>query len=212
MPNTEPEKGGGRSRWQLPLLLAVVTVLLMVWGDSASLLLRYDRTALAQGELWRLLSAHLIHLGWSHLLLNLTGLFLVWLLVGEALNPGGWLLLLLICAAFISAALWLLYPQLQWYVGLSGLLHGMLFGGAVVLFGVGDKGGALLALLVIIKLLAEQLWGPLPGSEAASGGSVIVEAHLYGALAGGLFVAAVWLRPTWRNRLLGISRPRGDDQ
>lgn len=212
MHNRAPEKEAGRGMWRLPLLLAVPAIIFILWGDSASLLLRYDRTALAQGELWRLLTGHLVHLGWSHLLLNLLGLSLVWLLVGEALNLKGWLLLLLVSATLVSTALWLLYPQLQWYVGLSGLLHGMLFGGAVVLFGTGDKWGAILALLVILKLLAEQIWGALPGSEAASGGPVIVEAHLYGALAAGVFVAVVWVRPKWRNRLLRIPASRDGEK
>lgn len=188
--------------WQLPLLLAIAALLLRLLGDEASQLLRYQREALEQGQLWRLLSAHLVHLGWSHLVLNLAALLVIWLLVGEAMSRRGWLLLLLFSASLITLSLWLFQPLLQWYVGLSGLLHGMLFAGAVVLFGYGDRGAAMLALLVIIKLLWEQLLGPLPGSEASAGGAVIVEAHLYGALSGGLFVAAVWSRPAWRARLL----------
>jgi membrane associated rhomboid family serine protease len=27
---------------------------------------RYDREALESGELWRLVTAHLVHLGWGH--------------------------------------------------------------------------------------------------------------------------------------------------
>lgn len=42
----------------------------------------------------------------------------------------------------------------------------------------------LLLLIIIAKLTWEQIAGPLPGSEATAGGNVIVDAHLYGAVAG----------------------------
>ena len=187
-----PKQQGRLRHWLLPLLAATLGALLMLGGDDAAYWLRYERDALAQGQLWRLFSAHWVHLGWSHLLMNMFGLLLVWALVGEALNLLGWLLLLLFCSLFTTAAMWLLYPELQWYVGFSGVLHGMLFGGAMMLFGGGDKGAALLAGIVLLKLLWEQLLGPLPGSESAAGGAVIVEAHLYGALAGGLFAAGAY--------------------
>ncbi|HEY9148557.1 MAG TPA: rhombosortase [Gammaproteobacteria bacterium] len=187
-----PKQQGRQRRWLLPLLAATLAALLMLGGDDAAYWLRYERDALAQGQLWRLFSAHWVHLGWSHLLMNMFGLLLVWALVGEALSLLGWLLLLLFCSLFTTAAMWLLYPELQWYVGFSGVLHGMLFGGAMMLFGGGDKGATLLAGIVLLKLLWEQLLGPLPGSESAAGGAVIVEAHLYGALAGGLFAAVAY--------------------
>ncbi|MCW8828183.1 MAG: rhombosortase [Gammaproteobacteria bacterium] len=190
-------------QWLLPLMVAVMVTLLMLWGESASALLRYDRDGLARGELWRAVTGHFVHLGWSHLLLNLAGLFLVWLLVGEALSRRGWLLLLSSCSVFLGAALWLFSPLLQWYVGLSGLLHGMLFAGALVQFGGGDRGGAVLGLLVIIKLLWEQRLGPLPGSESVAGGAVIVAAHLYGTVAGGLFLTVALSRRRWREQVLG---------
>lgn len=187
--------------WQLPLILAAMVIVIRVMGDDASQWLRYEYTALQEGQVWRLFTAHLVHLGWSHLMLNLAALFIIWALVGEAMSRLGWLLLAALSSCLTIVALWLFYPYLQWYVGLSGLLHGLLFAGALVLFGYGDRGGAVLALLVIVKLVWEQLLGPLPGSEAASGGAVIVEAHLYGALSGGLFVALIWSRPDWRARL-----------
>ena len=43
--------------------------------------------------------------------------------------------------------------------------------------------GVILAL-VMAKLLFEQLIGPLPGSETTSGGPVVIDAHLYGAVGG----------------------------
>jgi len=35
--------------------------------------LRYERAAIAGGEVWRLVSCHFVHLGWAHCLLNVGG-------------------------------------------------------------------------------------------------------------------------------------------
>lgn len=189
--------------WQFPLIVAIIALLLRLWGEPASLLFRYDRAALGEGELWRLFTAHLVHLGWAHLMMNLAGLFVVWAFVARALSRHGWWWLFILCSLAISLAFWWFFPPLEWYVGLSGVLHSMLFGGAVVAFGRGDREGAILALLVILKLIWEQFFGPLPGSESVAGGAVITQAHLYGAVAGGGFVAIVWRVPRWHASLLG---------
>ena len=47
-------------------------------------------------------------------------------------------------------------------------------------------------MIVAGKLAWEQFAGPLPGSESGSGGPVIVDAHLYGAVGG--LLAAVLIR------------------
>lgn len=190
------------SGWLLPRGLALCAVLIMAGGDSAAEWLRYDRVALAQGEYWRLLTAHLTHLGWSHLLLNLAGFFLLQVLVGDVLSRSGWLLLMFCSALCISGGLWLFDPQLRWYVGLSGVLHSVLLGGAILLVLGGNREGIYLLAIILGKLLWEQLAGPMPGSEATAGGKVIVNAHLYGAIAGGLFVVLLWSRPGWRGRFV----------
>jgi hypothetical protein len=72
------------------------------------------------------------------------------------------------------------------------LMAGML---TLVLAGARDL--LLLGLLVVAKVIWEQLSGPLPGSEGLAGAAVVVNAHLYGALAG--IAAAVLIRVA-RNR------------
>ena len=135
-----------------------------------------------------------MHLGLSHLALNIAGLLLVWILAGDTASPLGWVAITAWTVAVISAGFWFLDENLIWYVGLSGVLHGLLVAGA--LGSLRRRQGEALALLglVFAKLAYEQLVGPLPGSEASSGGPVVVNAHLYGGIAGLLAGALLWRR------------------
>jgi rhomboid family GlyGly-CTERM serine protease len=179
--------------WLVPGILVFVALALLPGGDAGREWLRFDRTGIAAGEAWRLLTGHLVHLGVSHTLLNLVGLVLVWFLVGHAFSWRHWLWVMAGSAAAIDLGLWFGAPSLEWYVGLSGLLHGMLAAGIVA--GLATRSGEALALAVIVagKLAWEQFAGPLPGSEATSGGAVVVDAHLYGVI-GGALVAATLIR------------------
>ena len=163
-------------------------------GDEGREYLRYDRSAIGDGQLWRLMSGHIVHLGLSHLLLNLAGLLLVWYLVGACLTAPQWALVFGASLAGIDAGFWWLEPQLSWYVGLSGTLHGLLAAGIAHGIGARRTEMRILAAALILKLAYEQVAGPLPGSETSSGGDVIVAAPLYGALAGGLAGAAIRIR------------------
>jgi rhomboid family GlyGly-CTERM serine protease len=103
--------------------------------------------------------------------------------VGHALGTRAWLLVWIASIVAVSAGLWVLEPHLVWYVGLSGVLHGLLAAGIIADFDHRAETWAL-ALVLAAKLGWEQFAGPLPGSEATSGGAVIVNAHLYGATGG----------------------------
>jgi len=155
-------------------------------GDDGASALRYGRAAVADGEWWRLATAHLVHLGPGHLLLNLAGLALVGWLTGREFGAAGWWLVAGVSAATISAALYLLHPGVAWYVGLSGVLHGLLAGGLVPALRRRDAAAMILAALLAGKLAWEALAGPLPGAEQTAGGPVLVEAHRYGALGGAI--------------------------
>lgn len=179
--------------WLVPGAIVLVALALIPGGDAGREWLRFDRTGIADGEAWRLLTGHLVHLGVSHTLLNLAGLVLVWFLVGRAFTGRQWLWVMAGSVAAIDLGLWFGSPGLEWYVGLSGLLHGMLAAGIVA--GLAARSGEALVLAVVVagKLAWEQFAGPLPGSEATSGGAVIVDAHLYGVI-GGALVAATLIR------------------
>jgi rhomboid family GlyGly-CTERM serine protease len=176
-----------------PITLALISTLCALIGDSATELLRYQSDVLQSGEVWRLLTGNLIHLGWSHMLLNVLGLGLIWGLFWNTFEARIWPLITLISGLAVTLGLYWLIPQVAWYVGLSGLLHGLFVAGAVGGIRRGDRREAILLAAIIGKLLWEQLYGPLPGTSDMAGGPVIVESHLFGAIGGA--IAALLFKP-----------------
>ena len=173
-------------------LLAACAVLLLpaLAGEAGRALLRYDRAALAAGQWWRLLTAHVVHLDPRHALLNSLGLVLMWALFARDYSPRQWAPIVLGAMAAIDAGLWLCDSTVLWYVGSSGALHGVMAAGALAHVRRGERGGWALTGLLAVKLAYEHWLGALPlsGSDA-----VVVSAHLYGVI-GGVTVAA-FLRP-----------------
>lgn len=164
-------------------LLCGASVLLSLGGEAARLALRYERVAVFQGEYWRLLTGHLIHGTPAHLLLNVAGAGLIAGLFPRDYTLRQWMIVLFASVAAIDAGFVFFEPQLQWYVGLSGVLHGLLAAGSVAWWRHETKPMALaLTLVLALKLAWEQWHGALPLSGDMP---VIVDAHLYGA-AGGL--------------------------
>jgi rhomboid family GlyGly-CTERM serine protease len=173
-------------------LLGVCLGLLLptLWGEAGRLALRYDREALGQGQLWRLLTAHWVHLGLRHALINILGFALMWALFVRDYSARQWLLIVFAALAAIDAGLWLWDSTVRWYVGSSGVLHGILAAGTVANLKRREAQGLLLAALLAGKLLYEQRLGPLPFSGTSE---VVVDAHLFGVLGGA--AAALGLKP-----------------
>lgn len=177
----------GDGTYGIALLLAAGLLLLpLLGGDPLRVAWRYQRDAIATGEFWRLLTAHVVHLDVIHALLNALGLVLLWGLFARAWRPLQWLFTIALSLLAIDLGFWFLSPQLQWYVGASGLLHGIFACGCIALLRERDWIGVVTTALFIAKLGWEHYVGPLPFEE---GGAVITDAHLYGALGG--FAAAL---------------------
>jgi rhomboid family GlyGly-CTERM serine protease len=178
-------------RYGLGLLAACAVLLLPeLGGEAGRALLRYDRAGLVAGQWWRLLTAHIVHLGFEHAALNSLGLVLMWALFARDYKPAQWVSIILTAIAAIDAGLWLRDSTVTWYVGSSGALHGVMAAGTLAHLRRRDLDGWLLAAFIIVKLTYEQSSGALPFAE---GEGVVVDAHLYGAL-GGVAVAA-FLKP-----------------
>ena len=178
--------------WLLPGF--VLLVALLIAGFDAGAFWRYERAAIGSGEVWRLASGHFAHLSTSHLVMNAVGLVLVWLLVGHTATWRQWVLVLVATILGIDVAFWVLEPQLEWYVGLSGVLHGLLVFGLLRDFRIGKLENTLLLAAILAKLGYEQLIGPLPGSTETAQGPVVVNAHLYGSIAGALCAGIAHIR------------------
>ena len=170
--------------WYVPLGIAIVSAAIALFGAEAHYGLRYDRFAIEGGAFWRLITGHFVHLGTQHLVLNLAGLVLVWLLVGRQYTMRQWGLVILISLVIINFGFWYLDPALEWYVGLSGLLHGLLVAGALTSYRDMPVEALVILATVSAKVIYEQMVGPMPGSESTAGGDVVVNAHLYGAIGG----------------------------
>jgi rhomboid family GlyGly-CTERM serine protease len=178
--------------WRAPLVLAALMAALTLAGPAVVTKLRYERGAVLAGEAWRLVTAHLVHFDVTHLGWNLLGLALVTWLFGSEYSPLRWLLILGASTLAIDAGFLLFQPQLDWYVGFSGVLHGVMTAGLVKwLARTRDWITWLVAALFAAKLAWEHLVGPLPFTAASLRLAVVHEAHSYGAL-GGLAMAA-WL-------------------
>jgi len=182
----------GSSNWYLLGVLMLVCLLIAAMGEEGMEVLKYDRFKIGEGEYWRLLTGHLTHLSKAHLNLNLFGLFLVWLLVGRYYNNTQWLLVILICLITASASFWFIDTSLLWYVGLSGILHGFLLAGALQGLRTLPIENTIIFVIVVGKLVYEQFAGPIPGSESGSGGSVVVNGHLFGSVGGIIAATILW--------------------
>lgn len=178
-----------RSSWPVVVLL-VVCALLAAGGDELRELGRYERGAIASGEYWRLVSGQLVHLGLGHLWPNLAALAIIGILFDEVFRAGDWWRATGASVAAIDLGLYVLEPDVLWYVGLSGVLHGFVAAGSLAFLARRQAIGALLAAGLVAKLTFEQLVGPVPLTAESVGGPVVVAAHLYGALGGFLAEAA----------------------
>lgn len=194
-PGTQAAISRNPSYWLLGLLAAVLVLLpltLSLGGESWRQALRYERQAVLAGEYWRLLTAHLVHGTMRHLLLNVAGLGVIAALFPRDYAPAGWLLILLFSVLAIDLGFVFCEPQLSWYLGLSGVLHGALAAGAAAWWRHESKALALsLSALLLVKLTWEQWLGSLPLSGDLP---VVVDAHLYGAVGGALAAAVLWRR------------------
>ncbi len=172
-----------------PVVLAALLVVCQVFGTTDAL--RYQRDAVLGGEAWRLVTGHLVHADATHLGWNLLGLLIVAWLFGRDYSWRQWLWILLVSTVAIDLGFLLLEPQLHWYVGFSGVLHGLMAAGLVAwLCTARDPVTWFVTALFVGKLAWEHVVGALPFTAESLSVPVVHEAHTYGAVGG--LLAGLW--------------------
>jgi rhomboid family GlyGly-CTERM serine protease len=114
----------------------------------------------------------------------------MWALFARDYSPRQWVAIVLASIAAIDAGLWLGDSTVLWYVGSSGVLHGVMAAGVLAQVRRGERDGWLLGAILVAKLGYEHWVGALPLSGRDP---VVVDAHLYGVIGGA--AAAALLRP-----------------
>jgi len=180
--------------WLGLLAVAVVGAVIFLAGEPTKLALRYERDALLDGQLWRALTGHVVHLSWGHLAANVVVAALAVALFGRHLGWGAPIL----CMLGTTAGLFLFSLRVKWYAGLSGALYGVLVYGALVA-SRRQRIWLVVVGLVAAKVVVEMIRGASATAERIVGAPIVVEAHLYGAVSGALAFAILY-RPS-RTRL-----------
>ncbi len=171
-----------RSHLYLTLSLISFICILAQFSPLADAL-DWDRQAITQGQWWRIVTGNFTHTNTTHLAMNLIALWLI----TSIFRPSArilWLQLLLL-SVFIGIGL--LWTELYFYVGLSGILHGLFASFALNEALQGRKSSWLLVVGVCSKVIWEQCFGASETTRALIEAPVAIQAHLLG-LAGGLLL------------------------
>lgn len=154
------------------------------------------RRALAAREPWRLFTGHFVHLSFLHAALNVVALLLLDRLFADRLKSRPFFAILGIAPILMSLAFWLVLPELQWYRGLSGVLHAVYFAGCVVWIAASAGRARWLPIAALLggtlKVLLEQPWDSSFPVHDLLRVAVVPQAHLVGAVVG--TAAGLWLR------------------
>lgn len=158
----------------------------------------WSRSAIAEGEWWRLLSGHLLHVSVWHGLVNILGLAILWWIFRRDFRWHEWAFIALISLASVNIGLWS-WTTLEWYAGASGWLHGVAAAGVLLLLRQGERWGWWLAGVGLLKIAAEFWW---PAEISGTTVPVAAPAHFFGVLGGitaGCLLALV-SKPSRRNQ------------
>ena len=176
--------------WRTLLLCTIATAIFLALGPAPEGWV-YDRTAIAEGEWWRLLSGHWVHSDRGHAVWNIAALLVSGLIFERSLR---WRLplALLLATAGVDTWLWWGEPALQRYCGLSGILNGLIAAGLVQLWrDVRHPVVILTACGVAAKIIVETAsgqalitqtaWPSVPATHAVG----FLSGLLYSSIAGG---------------------------
>jgi rhomboid family GlyGly-CTERM serine protease len=184
----------------LAALLLSAPALAFVLAPEAADWFEYERTAIAAGESWRVITCHWTHWSLDHLGWDLAA-FSVLVLIGWRANAKRLLLALALSAVLIPLAVWVVLPGMNGYRGLSGIDSALFTLVAVTVLQeeimAGRRGMAIAIALVVTGFVGKIVFELITGAAlfADSAGFVPVPlAHVVGGACG--WVAAETPRPS----------------
>jgi len=173
-----------------PLIIGLISILAFLFEPTSSKYFALERTWWAQGHYYQIVSGHFLHTNFIHILFNLLGLLLLWALHGDDYAVISYLGKFLLICISISFCMYFFSEDIDWYVGLSGAIHGVFAWGCIRDLENKRLSGWLLLIGLALKVGNEQLHGAGSLMPDLIDANVAVDSHLYGAIMGlliGLF-------------------------
>jgi len=169
--------------------MVLLCTLIMVGVHFQGWDISWQQQRIRDGEFWRLWTGHWQHLSWSHWLMNQLGLMLIVWVSPKLLDNYRWLIAFVVISPIIG--LGLMGSELYGYVGLSGVLYGLLLYGCLVDRSIPLHMKALVFCVVVGRVVIEQNWPEFNSlTEEQIGGFVAIDGHLFGTIGGLLLVLA----------------------
>lgn len=185
---------------QLSIALALLMIALGAMQNWSEPWLEFNRRAIVDGQQWwRVLTSHWVHYGRYHLALNLGAFLLCVYILFPTVSLRHFSALLLTCMLSVGLGVYALSPDMAYYTGLSGVLHGLLVAGVLLTFKTTPWMNGLALVVVAAKIIQEQLPG-FDASHPLLPVPVAVDAHLYGTLAGLFWGLGFIAWRVWRER------------
>ena len=173
------------------LFLAGSAAILFMWPSLATYF-QYDRAAITAGEVWRLVAGHWTHYSLDHFFWDVVA-FTTLGVVCEQRSRARFLVCIVTSALAISISVWLAYPEMRIYRGLSGIDSALFTFVAAGMWNDGRRSERWALQALALACLAGFLWKV--SFELMTGRTVFVSemaplavsvplAHIVGALCG----------------------------
>ncbi|WP_241033802.1 rhombosortase [Vibrio maerlii] len=169
----------------LPLLISLLCVLFH--QDMIEATMIWNRELIYSGEWWRIVTGNFTHTNLAHLAMNLAGLWLI----TSIFKPKPSFQLCSIGLLSIGVGIAILLSDINIYLGMSGVLHGMFACWALGEALNNRRSSWLLVLGIGLKVGWENTLGTPSATADLIQANVAVEAHLAGLILG-LFIATVY--------------------
>ncbi|MEX2964774.1 rhombosortase [Microbulbifer sp. TYP-18] len=108
------------------LALVTLTSLLASLSSNFSSALVFDRNAIFDGEIWRIITGHLVHFSTTHLTFNLFAFLVLGYVMENKKYPNPYIFYFSL-SMIISICLLIFKPHMNYYGGLSGIAYGILY-------------------------------------------------------------------------------------
>ncbi|MCL4409842.1 rhombosortase [Aliidiomarina haloalkalitolerans] len=173
-----------------PVVIALLCVVIHLQPQWHNYLTLSENSLLAQP--WRIFTTHLVHLNIQHLAMNLVALLLLAIIFRQQVQ-GRLLVNVMVISALFATIVPIAVSQEYLFVGLSGVLHGVVVFAGVTMTKQGNKIGFIVLAAVVVKLIFDMTLNS--GYQDWLGAEVAYLCHLGGAIGGALAVPGLRRRP-----------------